>query len=67
VNGEFYLDSVPALMMARGEQVEVFQVDKYIGWGTPEDLQDYERWEAYFRTARDEARHETRCEPSIDA
>lgn len=67
VNGEFYLDSVPALMMERGEQVEVFQVDKYIGWGTPEDLQDYERWEAYFRTARDQARRETRGEPSSDA
>lgn len=48
VNGEFYLDSVPNMIMADGRRVVVFEVEKYIGWGTPRDLEDYVRWQRYF-------------------
>jgi NDP-sugar pyrophosphorylase family protein len=48
VNNEFYLDSVPNLLIAQGRRVLAFEVDKYIGWGTPEDLQDYLRWRRHF-------------------
>jgi hypothetical protein len=48
VNGEFYLDVVPNRLIAEGGRVATFDVDKYIGWGTPEDVRDYERWERYF-------------------
>jgi len=48
VNEEFYLDVVPNLLVADGERVEVFEVEKYIGWGTPADLDDYRKWERYF-------------------
>lgn len=48
VNHEFYLDVVPNVLLAEGARVEVFEVDKYIGWGTPADLDDYSRWERYF-------------------
>ena len=49
--GEFYMDCVPNVMIGRGMHVEVFEVDKYIGWGTPGDLEDFCRWETYFRSA----------------
>jgi len=49
INGEFYLDSVPNALLKHGGLVEVFETRKYIGWGTPADLLDYERWETYFR------------------
>ena len=50
VNNEFYLDSVPNMLLADSRRVAVFEVDKYIGWGTPEDLEDYLRWQRYFDT-----------------
>lgn len=43
VNNEFYLDSVPDLLAHRGKDVRVFEVDEYVGWGTPADLEDFER------------------------
>jgi hypothetical protein len=49
VNNEFYLDVVPNLLIEAGQRVVKFDVDKYIGWGTPQDLEDYERWERYFQ------------------
>ena len=49
VNNEFYLDSVPNVLLRRGRRVGVFEADKYIGWGTPDDLRSYCEWERYFR------------------
>jgi len=49
VNNEFYMDSIPNLIVDAGLKSRVFEVDKYIGWGSPEDLNDYLRWSAYFR------------------
>jgi NDP-sugar pyrophosphorylase family protein len=46
--GEFYMDTVPNLLVAEGLDVRVFEVQKYIGWGTPRDLDDFSRWEQYF-------------------
>ncbi len=52
VRGEFYLDTLPNLLVADGRRAEVFEVDKYIGWGTPADLQDFQAWERYFAELR---------------
>ena len=51
VNNEFYLDSVPNLMIQRGAVIKAFEVDKYIGWGTPADYEDYNYWSRYVRGA----------------
>ncbi len=51
-NQEFYLDAVPNVLIERGRRVKVFEVQKYIGWGTPADLEDYQRWEQYFSSQR---------------
>jgi NDP-sugar pyrophosphorylase family protein len=48
VNNEFYMDVVPNVLIGRGQVARVFEVIKYIGWGTPADLEDYRRWEGYF-------------------
>jgi NDP-sugar pyrophosphorylase family protein len=55
VNNEFYLDSVPNVLINDGASVRVFEVDKYIGWGTPADLQDYELWSRYVRSHHNRA------------
>ena len=49
VNDEFYLDQVPNLFIRSGRRVAAFPVEKYIGWGTPADLRDYQAWEQYFQ------------------
>lgn len=48
INNEFYLDVVPNGMIAGGKRIGTFEVEKYIGWGTPDELRDYQRWEKYF-------------------
>jgi NDP-sugar pyrophosphorylase family protein len=45
---EFYLDVTPNVLLRQGGRVGVFEVEKYIGWGTPDDLEDYQRWGRYF-------------------
>lgn len=49
VNGELYLDSVPEILIAMNRQIRVFEVEKYIGWGTPHDYEDYHLWSRYVR------------------
>jgi NDP-sugar pyrophosphorylase family protein len=48
VNNEFYLDSVPNVLISQGRRVKVFEVQKYVGWGTPDDFEDFRRWQQYF-------------------
>jgi dTDP-glucose pyrophosphorylase len=50
INGEFYVDEAMNEVIEAGLRVEVFEVDKYIGWGTPNDLRTYQYWEHYFST-----------------
>ena len=52
IKGEFYMDTVPNLLVAEGLDVRVFEVQKYIGWGTPRDLEDFQKWEGYFAELR---------------
>lgn len=44
VNNEFYIDTIARRMIADGKKVRVFTVDKYIPWGTPEELKTFFYW-----------------------
>lgn len=48
VNGEFYVDSLIEDAIALGLNVRLFEVDAYIGWGTPDDLNTFEYWQSCF-------------------
>lgn len=48
VNGEFYVDSLIEDCVRAGLAVRLFEVDAYIGWGTPVDLQTFEYWQSCF-------------------
>jgi NDP-sugar pyrophosphorylase family protein len=48
VNGEFYVDSLMAELIEMGARVAVFEVDAYIGWGTPDDYETFRYWQSYF-------------------
>lgn len=49
VNNEFYVDKVISYCVKRQLDVRVFEVPRYIGWGTPEDYENYEKTLNYWR------------------
>ena len=49
VKGEYYIDSMIGVGIDLGLFAYSFPVDKYIGWGTPNDLKVYQYWESYFK------------------
>lgn len=48
VNGEFYVDSLMGILMGMGYKVAAFEVDTYIGWGTPNDYETFKYWQSFF-------------------
>jgi putative flippase GtrA len=48
VNGEFYVDSLIRDAVERGLDVRLFEIDHYVGWGTPNDLRTFEYWQSCF-------------------
>lgn len=48
VASEFYASLIFNPMVQDGKSVCVFEVDKFICWGTPEDLEEYTFWSEYF-------------------
>ena len=47
INNEFYVDECINDLIKLGLKVKVFEVDKYICWGTPNDLKTYEYWQQF--------------------
>lgn len=41
VNGEFYVDEVIRHVLELGYNAKAFEIQRYIGWGTPKDYEDY--------------------------
>lgn len=50
INNEFYVDESINYLIESGKKVKVFEVDKYICWGTPNDLKSYEYWQQFHKT-----------------
>ncbi len=49
INGEFYADQVMKYCLKFGLKVKVFEVDKYLCWGTPQEYENYEKTISYWR------------------
>jgi len=49
INNEFYIDNVINFCIKMGAKGKAFEVDKYICWGTPNDLATYNYWLSYFK------------------
>lgn len=41
INNEFYVDNVINHAIALGLEAKVLEIDRYIGWGTPKDYEEY--------------------------
>lgn len=48
VNGEFYIDSCIEDAIALGLRCELFEINSYLCWGTPNDLRTFEYWQSCF-------------------
>ena len=49
VNGEFYVDQVTKHVLDLGYRAKIFDIDRYVGWGTPADYEDYQKTWQYFK------------------
>ena len=48
INNEFYLDSIIKLLAKKKYKIKIFEINSYIGWGTPNDLKVFNYWKKYF-------------------
>lgn len=48
VNNEFYVDSLIEDAVLLGLKCSIFEIDHYLGWGTPNDLKTFEYWQSCF-------------------
>lgn len=48
INGEFYVDQVVKHVLELGYKAKVFEIDRYIGWGTPADYELYQKTFEYW-------------------
>ena len=62
VNGEYYIDNVINKCIEIGLKVVLFEVDYFICWGTPDELNTYSYWETCFDKWID---HPFKKKPSI--
>lgn len=49
VNGEFYVDQVAKHVLDLGYRAKIFDIDRYVGWGTPADYENYQKTWKYFQ------------------
>jgi NDP-sugar pyrophosphorylase family protein len=49
INNEFYIDECCNDALALGLKGVAFEVDAFISWGTPDELQTYEYWKAVYK------------------
>lgn len=56
INGEFYVDEVIKYVLEMGYRAKVFEVERYICWGTPKDYEEYmatiEYWDKFVHDKR---------------
>ncbi len=49
INNEFYVDEVIKYIIEMGYDARIFDIDRYIGWGTPKDYENYENTIKYWK------------------
>jgi len=51
INGEYYVSLVYNLLREDNLRVSIYEIQHMLQWGTPGDLDEYQRWSRYFRRA----------------
>ena len=56
INNEFYVDQIVKYVLELGARAMVFEIDRYISWGTPEDYEKYQKtfeyWKGFYEKER---------------
>jgi hypothetical protein len=52
VNNEFYADACVTVAVEQGHRARIFDVKRYLCWGTPDDLRTWDYWEGHFKRTR---------------
>lgn len=53
VNNEFYIDQSINYCVSMGLKVKVFEIDRYLCWGTPADYENYQQTIKYWKSFND--------------
>jgi NDP-sugar pyrophosphorylase family protein len=48
IRNEFYVDELMNVSIESGMTCRPFEVDRYVCWGTPQDLETFEYWRGFF-------------------
>ena len=48
INGEFYIDSCVNDAIKMGLDCQLFEVESFLSWGTPDDLKTFQYWQSCF-------------------
>lgn len=65
INGEFYVDSLMGTLIDMDYKVAVFEIDHYIGWGTPNDYETFNYWQSYFHKNSDHP-YDIKLDPTVN-
>ena len=49
INGEFYVDQTVKHVLDLQYRAKIFDIDRYVGWGTPADYEGYQKTYTYFK------------------
>ena len=49
INNEFYVDQAIKHVLDLGYSAKVFEIDRYVGWGTPTDFENYQNTIKYWK------------------
>ena len=53
INGEYYVSLVYNLMFKDNLKTIIFEIENMLQWGTPLDLQEYQKWSDLFKSVAD--------------
>ncbi len=49
VKGEYYVSLIYNLMLNDNLKIYIYEIEHMLQWGTPQDLEEYQKWSDYFR------------------
>lgn len=49
IKGEYYVSLIYNLLVKEGLKVSIYKIQHMLQWGTPQDVEEYNKWSKYFR------------------
>lgn len=59
INGEYYVSMAYKPLLENGGRVNVYPIDHFMQWGTPEDLEEYIEWSNIFKRSLSQNVHQS--------